>query len=185
MGQYPENSPRSPKCSCLTWSAPSQQTRRYLSRQQSKNQTTERFQCDFCKFSLQHSLPLVPGGSPSKERGLLLQAPCRGASPSPVTATSPRLLASVQTGMGEWWPSARSRVHRDGDGSGKGSAELCESDRPTARSPREPTDARTPLQRGSRSNSSARARPEIISFPAPALTVLQLSFPCVFARRLL
>ena len=41
---------------CFTWSSPSHRTGRCLSRQQSKNQTAEQFQCDFWKFSLQHSL---------------------------------------------------------------------------------------------------------------------------------
>lgn len=104
LGQYPENSPRSSKCSCLTWSSPSNQTRRYLFRQQSENQTTEQFQCDFCKFSLQHSLwsqvalRATSGASCSKPYIPQPRPACRGF-PSLVTTTSPRLLVCVQTGM--------------------------------------------------------------------------------------
>lgn len=44
---------------CLTWSTPSHQTGRNLSRLQFKNWTTEQFPSDFWKLSLQHS-PLSP-----------------------------------------------------------------------------------------------------------------------------
>lgn len=129
MGQYPENSPRSPKCSCLTWSSPPQQTRRYLFRQQSKNQTTERFQCDFCKFSLQHSL--WSQVAPRARRGASCSKP-RAAEPPPPWSPPPalgcsrafrqewgnggRALTAACTGMGTApgrdLPSSESRTDR-------------------------------------------------------------------------
>lgn len=69
---------------CLTFSTPSHQTGRNLSRLQFKKWTREQFQCDFWKLSLQHSpvSPVAPKAQPGPRVHITNTSSLRPSSPA-------------------------------------------------------------------------------------------------------
>lgn len=139
---------------CLTWSTPSHQTGRNLSRLQFKNWTTEQFPSDFWKLSLQHSP--VPSGSQSTNR-----ASCshhKHIQPAPLLPCSPAFI------RGSWRGAPAIPRGRTGAAPGQGSAELPELGQPLV-SPQTLTFLWSRRHEECYSNPSVRAQTRNHFFP--------------------